>query len=118
MAKYVKTGGRKPGARNRSTIEREMRAQAGIASAIEGGALPLDILLTVMRGGPEAEAITARQYEAAVAAAPYLHPRLASSSINASIRRNIADFTDAELLALAGPDDGEAGDGEAGSGPH
>jgi hypothetical protein len=33
------------------------------------------------------------QFEAAVAAAPYLHPRLAASSVNASVKGEVAIIT-------------------------
>jgi hypothetical protein len=118
MAKYVRTGGRKPGTKNKATIEREVRARAGIAAALETGILPLDLMLTIMRGGPAAEAITERQYEAAVAAAPYIHPRLASSTVNATVRRSLSDFSDDELAALAGADGGGDGTDEAAGRTH
>lgn len=73
--------GRKPGGKNKSTVERELRAEHGVQAAIATGIMPLDVLLTVMRGGPEAAAISERQYEAAVAAAPYLHAKLAATTL-------------------------------------
>jgi len=39
-------------------------------------------MLTVARGGPEADAISDRQLQAAIAAAPYLHPRLAAVEVH------------------------------------
>ncbi|MDO9712366.1 hypothetical protein [Paracraurococcus lichenis] len=118
MAKYVRTGGRKPGTKNKATLEREARARAGLTEALTGGPMPLDVILTVMRGGEAAAQISERQYDAAVAAAPYLHPRLASTTVDATVRRSLSDFTDEELAALAGAADGEDGAGEAPSGPH
>jgi len=102
MALGRKTGGRRPGSRNRATLEREARARAGVAAALTTGVLPLDVILVVMRGGPEAEAITERQYEAACAAAPYLHPRLASTTLDATLRTDPDVLTDAQLAAIAG----------------
>ena len=58
-----------------------MRAQAGITSARQTGVMPLDILLTVVAGGEAAAAISDRQFQAAVAAAPYLHPRLSAMAV-------------------------------------
>ena len=102
--------GRKPGARNRSTIERELRAASGVQLALDGGPLPLDILLRVMRGD---DGISDRQFAAAVAAAPYVHPKLATTTVNATVNRNARDLTDDELLAFidsqAGENDDEAG---------
>lgn len=72
---YRAGAGRKPGSRNKTTIERQLRAAAGVKAALDDGLLPLDVMLRVMRGD---EAITARQFEAAQAAAPYVHARLSA----------------------------------------
>ncbi|MFT8354578.1 MAG: hypothetical protein ABF617_08230 [Gluconobacter japonicus] len=42
------------------------------------------------------------QFEAAKAAAPYMHPRLTSVQMNATLKRSAADYTDDELRAIAG----------------
>ena len=76
-----KTGGRQAGTPNRATLERRLQAKAGIEIAETTGVLPLEILITVMRGGPDADCITERQLQAAVAAAPYIHPRLAAIAV-------------------------------------
>jgi hypothetical protein len=47
-----------------------------VKAAFESGVLPLDVMCAVMRGGPEADAISDQQFAAATAAAPYLHARL------------------------------------------
>jgi hypothetical protein len=73
MARGRKTGGRKRGTRNRATEE----ARAAAAAA---GVLPLDYMLSVMRN-PDAD--HKRRDAMAVAAAPYLHPKL--SSIDAKV---------------------------------
>ena len=73
-----KTGGRQPGSRNLVTVERELRAAHGVQAALDGGLLPLDILLARMRDEPlpSGERATDEQVQAAIAAAPYVHPRL------------------------------------------
>lgn len=74
----IRTGkptGRPKGVKNRATIEREVRAAQGVKAAVEGGDLPLDVMLKRMRGDSE---ITDNQFQAAIAAAPYVHPRLAA----------------------------------------
>ena len=75
-------GGRAPGTLNKATVERRLRAQAGLQAARTTGVLPLDIMLTVAAGGPEADKITDRQLQAAIAAAPYVHPKLAAVAVN------------------------------------
>jgi hypothetical protein len=101
MARGRKTGGRRPGSRNRSTLEREARARAGIEAALTTGLLPLDVILTVMRGGAEAEAISERQYLAAVAAAPFLHPKLSTTTLDATLHSDPETLTDDQLAAIA-----------------
>ena len=68
MAKGCKTGGRKRGTRNKKTLETIERVMAS-------GTAPLDYLLGVMR---DVKADPAARFEAAKAAAPYCHPKLAA----------------------------------------
>ena len=60
--------GRKPGVPNKASIERQKKVAAT-------GITPLDYMLKVMRN-PKADG--ARRDEMAKAAAPYVHPKLAS----------------------------------------
>lgn len=73
--------GRKKGGRNAATLERQRLALIGIAAAEKGHVMPLDVLLAKMRGTtlPDGTAPSKEQFDAAIAAAPYLHPRLAST---------------------------------------
>lgn len=71
--------GRKKGVPSKATVERKLRAAHGIKSAIDEGLLPLDVMLRKMRGD---DTITAAQLQAAIAAAPYIHPRLASTEVS------------------------------------
>ena len=73
MARGRKTGGRQKGARNRATEEAR-------AAAAASGIVPLDYMLAVMRD-PAAD--HKRRDAMAMAAAPYLHPRL--SAIDAKL---------------------------------
>jgi hypothetical protein len=68
MARGRKTGGRQKGSRNRASAEARAAAQAT-------GVLPLDYMLSVMRNG---QADPKRRDAMAMAAAPYLHPKLSS----------------------------------------
>src|SRR4051794_18939696 len=70
--------GRPPGSLNKATIERQAFASEGLKAALEAGVSPLDVILRVMRGDPD---ITDRQFQAAQAAAPYVHARLSSATI-------------------------------------
>jgi hypothetical protein len=68
MAKGKKTGGRKKGSRNKSTIVQEQELAAS-------GELPRDYMLRIMRD-PEAD--DHRRDEMAKAMAPYVHSRFAT----------------------------------------
>lgn len=70
--------GRKPGGQNRKSADIAIKAA-------QAGTTPLEFMLAIMRNGPpaDADALTivkyqALQFEAARAAAPFVHPRLAA----------------------------------------
>src|SRR5688500_10308706 len=73
-------GGKRPGAgrrtgnKNKSTIEREMFSREVATEALAAGVSPLDYMLHVMRTSTD----TKRRDAMAIAAAPYVHPRLAN----------------------------------------
>ena len=69
MAKRIKTGGRQKGSKNKVTVERE----AEIAAA---GLTPLEYFLKILRDPSRQDK---ERFAAAVAAAPYCHPKLAST---------------------------------------
>src|SRR4051812_31623657 len=83
MARGLKTGARQRGTPNRSTVERRLRASNGIQSALNGGLLPLDVMLARMRDEPlpNGQRVTDEQFQAAVAAAAYVHPWLAAVAV-------------------------------------
>lgn len=68
-----------------------------IAKAEQGGQMPLDYMLEVMR---DTQASTARRDEMAKAAAPYVHPRLSSVEIKEP-PIDLSNLTDDELEQLA-----------------
>lgn len=74
----AKTGGRQRGVKNKASVEREKAVAAS-------GITPLEFMLNIMRGKPpeglgpvELLAFTGMRFEAAKAAAPYVHPKLAN----------------------------------------
>jgi hypothetical protein len=81
--KGAKTGGRQKGVRNKATA-------AKAAAIAESGLTPLDYLLDVMRNSEDQ---FQRMY-AAKAAAPYVHPRLASleAKVDASVIVEVVRF--------------------------
>jgi len=62
-----KTGGRQKGVKNKATSQRELLVAAG-------GQTPLEYLLNVMRTSDDG----GMRLDAAKAAAPYVHPKLAN----------------------------------------
>jgi hypothetical protein len=70
--------GRPKGAINRMTQEAREKA-------VEGGITPLDYMLSLLRDEQKPEDI---RFEAAKAAAPYLHARLASTELSGSLDLN------------------------------
>ena len=93
MSKGAKTGGRKKGTRNKATSAKEKKIA-------ESGLTPLEYMLNILRSEIplelkeriEAEEINqdlivalmdwhSQRFEAAKAAAPYVHPRLQSTTV-------------------------------------
>lgn len=71
MAKGVKTGGRVKGSANKTTRER-------LQALMDSGETPLEYMLRVMR---DKTVDHERRDKMALAAASYMHPRLASTEI-------------------------------------
>ncbi len=85
-------GGRARGTRNRRT-EEQARAIA------ESGLTPLEYLMSVVRDTTADQAV---RIDAAGKAAPYVHPRLATTEVSLnSSRRHVEEMTNAELEAIA-----------------
>ena len=107
--------GRKPGSRNKATVEREailseavVRARAaGIANhppemtREEIAAMtPVEIISFAMtQAACEGRWADAAGFAAMVA--PYRHPKLSSVAVNASVHRSLESMSDAELVAIA-----------------
>lgn len=74
MAAGKKTGGRQKGTKNKTTLLKEQERADIIASATAEGETPLEYMLRVMRTSTD----TKRRDAMAVAAAPFVHPKLAA----------------------------------------
>ena len=82
--------GRKPGVRNKKTIE--------ILNAVESsGITPLEFLLSVMR---DEEAERNVRMQAAQAAAPYCHSKLSSVEVSGDADNPLVSVNKVELVAL------------------
>lgn len=98
-------------------MEKQLRARAGVQTALDGGWLPLDILLAKMRNQPlpDGSSVDEGQFAAAIAAAPYIHPRLASTDTTLksdNVHRVVSDkpLTVAEWQAEYAPNAAHAND--------
>jgi hypothetical protein len=89
MAVGRKTGGRQKGSRNKVTVKREREIA-------RSGMTPLEYMLKVMRN-PKAD--VSRRDDMAKAAAPYVHPKLASMQHTG---RNGGPIQTVDLTKLSG----------------
>ncbi|MFT9025942.1 hypothetical protein [Acetobacter indonesiensis] len=101
----ARTGaGRKKGGTSEAKVVGR-KVSARVAKSLEAtNATPLEIMARVMAGDTS---VTEMQFEAAKAAAPYIHPKLSAIQMNATVRRSVADMSDDELAALATDGDGQ-----------
>jgi hypothetical protein len=94
--------GRKQGAATKKTREVADKAASE-------GITPLEFMLKIMRTEPSDEVEDERllqsmlemRFEAAKAAAPYIHPRLAAVEHSGKLGLSMTDLDDAELAAIA-----------------
>jgi hypothetical protein len=93
MAIGRKTGGRRPGSKNKRTRELEARVEAMLEGMDASAMMPLDVMLHVMR---DSRLDVALRFEAARAAAPYVHPRLAAVEHTGAERGPIAMVVEGE----------------------
>ena len=103
MAPGFKTGGRKKGAINKTTRALKAATERAVAS----GLMPLEYMLNVMRN-PKLPA--ARRDWAANAAAPYIHPKLATlqSNVNLTGRLTLEALVNESIKASLPANDDEA----------
>ena len=121
---YPRTGGKQAGTPNKKVLQlfkkREnafLKAAAHLTKEEVDAMSPLDIILRTMRICLKVgDWRTASTY--AKEAAPYVHARLTNTTLDANVRRSAADYSDDELLALAGSGMGEMGVGETPTRPN
>ena len=89
--------GRKKGTKNPATIAKEALLSEVIAKAVEGDTTPLEVMLTIMRD-PATE--PAMKFEAAKAAAPYVHPRLSQVDSRVTKVTDVAELTPEQIDRL------------------
>lgn len=83
-------GGARPGAGRKKGGHNRVTEQA-IEQAKEGGIMPLDFMLGIMRDEQEVRAV---RLDAAKAAAQYLHPKLSAIEADVNAKLVIGDVLD------------------------
>ena len=83
-------GGARPGAGRKPGAAAKKTREAADLLAAEG-LTPLEYMVGLMRGTQDFDEV---KFEAAKAAAPYIHPRLAATQVTASITRSHEDMLD------------------------
>jgi hypothetical protein len=78
MATGFKSGGRRKGVPNRAASRTKEMARRSVRMALDTGTTPLDVMTARMRNEPLAngQRVTDEMFAAAVASAPYIHPKL------------------------------------------
>jgi len=79
----------RPKGPDKRTAERRLVASAGITWLRRFQRAPVEVMLARMNGVPWAMALSADQIAMAVAAAPYVHPRLAAVAIQETADPNL-----------------------------
>lgn len=95
---YRPGSGRKKGTKNPATLHKEALLDEVIVRAVEGEKTPLEVMLEIMRA-PETPAMM--KFEAAKAAAPYVHPRLSQTDSTVMHKYDAVDYSREELIAIA-----------------
>jgi len=95
MAKH---GGARPNA-GRKSKSRELLIERSRLAVVNADVTPLEYLLGILKDATKDDDV---RFKAAVAAAPYVHPRLNAIEHSGSVdAKTTYELTDAELAALA-----------------
>lgn len=89
--------GRPKGAKSKTTIMKESVLEEVLTRAIQDETTPLEVMLTIMRD-PASPA--AMKFEAAKAAAPYVHPRLSQVDSRVTKVHDVAELTPEQIDGL------------------
>ena len=109
-----KRGGSRQNA-GRKSKSREILIERSRDIAANARITPLEYMLEVLQNTENPQK---QRFEAAIAAAPYVHPRLTSATVTTTIKRSVDELTTAELISAlqqdadsSGAIEEEAGDG-------
>jgi hypothetical protein len=88
-------GGARPGA-GRKSKSRELLIERSRNAAVTARITPLEYLLQIVQ---DTSASEDRRFAAAIAAAPYVHPRLSNATVTTKVTRGVQELSTAELMA-------------------
>lgn len=110
-------GGARANAGRKTSKPKELLIRRSQLTAANAKVTPLDYLMNVLQDTKQDQKV---RFQAAIAAAPYVHPRLSNATVTTTVKRSVDELTTAELIAALQQDansDGaatpEAGDRES-----
>lgn len=108
-------GARKNAGRKTSKVRETFIARSREAVA-NAKLTPLEYLMDVLQNEDNEQKV---RFQAAIAAAPYVHPKLSNSTVTTTVKRSVDELTTADLIAILqqtsdsdGASQKEAGDRE------
>jgi len=100
-----KRGGPRANA-GRKSKSREILIERSRDAALNAKVTPLEYMLEILQDVQNPQKI---RFDAAIAAAPYVHPRLTNSTVTTTIKRSVDELTTAELIAALQQDADRSG---------
>lgn len=95
-----KNAGRKTSKTRETFIARSREAVANAKVT------PLEYLMEILQDASNEQKV---RFQAAIAAAPYVHPRLSNSTVTTTVKKSVDELTTAELIAALQQDADRSG---------
>ena len=103
-------GGRRENAGRKTSKPRETMIARSREAVANMKVTPLEYLMEVLQD-PKND--RKERFQAAIAAAPYVHPRLSNSTVTTTIKKSVDELTTAEIIAALQQDANAEGASEA-----
>lgn len=91
----------------RKSKTREVLIERSRLAAVNASVTPLEYLMKVLQDTQQDQKV---RFQAAIAAAPYVHPRLSNATVTTTVKRSVDELTTAELIAALQQDANSAED--------
>lgn len=105
----TKRGGARIGA-GRKSKSRELLLERSRLVVTQAKLTPLEYLMEILQNTENEQKV---RFQAAIAAAPYVHPRLSNSTVTTTIKKSVDELTTAELISALQQDANRNGAAEA-----